>query len=212
MVALLKRQEPQKNAGNKHNRIMPAQEKHRIRKKFLDVRKNIPESKKHLKSREIVKNFYSNIPVPNKSVVAGFIPFANEVDIKLLLEMYDEEGKDICLPSIEQKNEPMVFRKYKIGSSLQKNSKYNFMEPTAENEDLIPNTVIVPLVAFDSAGTRLGMGGGYYDRTLEYLSGFAEFMVVGVAFSEQQTEYIRPESFDYKLDAIVTDKKVFVYE
>lgn len=186
--------------------------KDEIRKIFRQKRADIPNKDRKTFDREIAKNFYANISVKPKSVIATYIPIGSEVDITLLMEMYNDEGHTICLPCVDEKDAPMVFRKYPRGTKLLKNRITSTLEPPDNFPEVTPNLVITPLVAFDSAGTRLGQGGGYYDRTLEYLTSIsADFIAVGVAYSAQQTQFIRREPQDFKLDAIVTEKKVLTF-
>ncbi len=185
--------------------------KDEIRNIFRQKRAELSDKDRKLKNRDIVKNFYANISLKPKSVIAGYIAMPSEVDISLLLEMYEEAGHTICLPCVERENEPLVFRKYKRGAPLLLNKKFGTKEPPDNFEEVTPNIIITPLVAFDAAGTRLGQGGGFYDRTFNNLTGFHDFIAVGVAYACQQTPYLKPYPHDFKLDAIATEKKVFVF-
>jgi 5-formyltetrahydrofolate cyclo-ligase len=184
--------------------------KSEIRREIKSLRANLSERQRYLKSRDIVQNFYANIPVGKNDIIAGYTPFQSEVDINLLLEMYSERGNKICLPVVEEENAPLIFREYKIGDKLIKNEKFGFLEPEESAQKMLPNIIITPLVAFDAAGFRLGQGGGFYDRTIEYLLSVGEIMTVGVAFVLQQIPKVPHESFDQKLDAIVTEERVIV--
>ena len=185
--------------------------KDEIRKIFRDKRAKISDKQRKLKNREIVKNFYANISIKPRSIIAGYIPIGSEVDISLLLEMYEEDGHTLCLPCVDEKDAPMVFRKYRRGINLVTNKALKIKEPPEHFQEVTPNLIITPLVAFDSSGSRLGMGAGYYDRTFDYLNGFNDFIAVGVAYACQQTEYIKREPHDFKMDAIVTEEKVQVF-
>lgn len=186
--------------------------KNSLRKTCLEKRKTLSPKKHNLLSREIVKNFYSNISIKKNAIIATYMPFGREVDVKLLTEIYEEDGHKICLPTIENKKEPMCFREFKTGIPLTKNEEYQFLEPQKNLPELFPDVIITPLVGFDAAGNRLGQGAGFYDKTLNYLSDFHEFITVGVAFACQQVAYIKPEPHDYKLDAIVTEERVLVFD
>ncbi len=190
---------------------MSQENKNILRKTFREKRKNLSEKEKKLFSREICKNFYSNIILPKRSVIAGYLANENEVNISLLLDMYREAGHRICLPVIEAERTPLIFREYNKATKLVPNQAYNFSEPEGTAE-LKPYLIITPLVAFDSACNRLGQGAGFYDRTLAQFYDIEEFLAVGVAFSIQQAAYIEPDKFDIPLDAVVTEKRVFVKE
>ena len=186
--------------------------KQEIRKSYLQKRAALlPKDAKKL-SNEICKNFYANISVKKRSIIAGYISERNEVDIQILLDLYAEDGHEISLPCVSEKDQPMTFRKYKKCAELVTNNQFKFKQPPSNFPEVIPDVIIVPLVSFDSAGSRIGMGAGFYDRTLQdFLDKSYEFIAVGVAYSMQQTQYIKPETFDFKLDSIVTEKKVFVF-
>lgn len=182
--------------------------KSELRTHFLQIRRKLSDKKSKLKSREICHLFYSNISLKNNSKIAFYTNVKGEPDLSLLMELYQEDGHTLCLPCVEEENAAMTFREYKIGANLQKNRKLGFLEPPKHYPTVIPNVIITPLVAFDAKGNRLGQGGGYYDRTFNDLKGFTEFIAIGTAFKEQQADYIPPETYDYQLDAIVTDERI----
>ena len=90
-----------------------------------------------------------------------------------------------------------------------KEGAYRIMEPD-DNCDKLQHEnidiVIIPLVAFDNSGTRLGYGGGYYDRLLKNMQ---KTKKIGIAFSLQQLDSIERENHDVKLDMVITEKKTF---
>lgn len=187
--------------------------KDEIRKIFRQKRAEISEKDRPLKNREIVRNIFANISLKPKSVIAFYLPMKTEVDLSLLMEMYTETGHTICLPCVEEKDAPMIFRKYAKGVELVNNPLTKIQEPHKKYPIVEPNVIITPLVAFDSAGTRLGMGGGYYDRTFEHLADIsAEFLAVGAAYDCQQASFLRRENTDFPLDALATETRVFVFE
>ncbi len=181
-----------------------------LRRKFLEIRKNIADKPRKLKDREICKIFYSNISIKKNSKIAFYLSNGNEVNLDLLMEMYQEDGHTICLPCVEETNAPMVFKKYLKGAPLQKNRELGFFEPPTSFGTVTPDVIILPVVAFDSSGNRLGQGGGYYDRTIEQLSSFAEFITIGVAYKEQQAGYLPNDKYDQPVDVIITDERVII--
>ncbi len=187
--------------------------KDEIRKIFRQKRADIPEKDRPLNNREIVKNFYANISVRPNSVIAFYLPMRTEVDLSLLMEMYAEDGHTICLPCVDEKDAPLTFKKYAKGAALIDNPITKIKEPPKHFEEVTPNIIITPLVAFDASGTRLGMGGGYYDRTFEHLTDIsAEFLAVGAAYACQQASFLRRDAKDFPLDAVATEKRVFVFD
>jgi 5-formyltetrahydrofolate cyclo-ligase len=185
--------------------------KKQLRKELIEKRDKIPEKERYAKSREIAKNCYAHIPVSKNTVVAGFMPMGSEVDIRLLLEMYQEAGLKICLPIVTNVDEPLSFCEYKRGDELVENKKFKFFEPL-KRKTIVPNVIITPLLAFDANGYRLGYGGGFYDRTFDFLYKVGEIMTIGVGFESQRVGLLPIDKFDEKLDAVVTEKQVYVWE
>lgn len=111
----------------------------------------------------------------------------------------------ICLPQVTA--DELVFRKWE-GEPLQQ-SQYNFLEPSSDLPQIIPDLVVVPLLAFDSKVHRLGYGKGHYDRTLHELRQRHNLTTIGYACSFQEVAEIPREPHDEKLDYIVTEKALF---
>lgn len=185
--------------------------KKELRKELRELRDDMSDKDRHSKSRDIVQNFYSHIPTGKKTVVAGFIPMGSEADIRMLLEMYQEAGLRTCLPIVTNVDEPLTFCEYKRYDELVENKKFKFFEPVVR-KTLVPNVIITPLLAFDEKGFRLGYGGGFYDRTFDFLYKVGEILTVGVAFECQKVKKLPIDKFDERLDAVVTEKTVYVFE
>ena len=100
----------------------------------------------------------------------------------------------------------MEFHEYKTTDPLYVN-KYGIPEPQIKKK-IIPNVLLIPLVAFDKKLNRLGYGGGFYDRFIERTSKIS-LIKIGLAFSHQRVENVPTEKFDKKLDFIITEKEIF---
>lgn len=116
-------------------------------------------------------------------------------------------GHPLALPCIVQSRSALVFRRWAMGDALTPNA-YGIAEPPATAEKVVPAAVLVPLLAFDASGHRLGYGGGYYDRTFEAL---ARVLIIGVAYSGQEMPALPREPHDHRLDKIVTELGVRVF-
>lgn len=187
-------------------------QKQEIRKILKGLRAKISEKERKNKSRQIVQNFYSNIPIAKNLIIAGFMPIAEEVDIRLLMGMYLDDGLKVCLPCVTAADEPLDFKQYIRGDELTENQRYKFLEPQRNRPTLIPNVIITPLLGFDEGGYRMGYGGGFYDRTFRQLYNIGEVITVGVAFECQKIKQLPVDKFDEKLDCVVTEKQVYVFE
>lgn len=135
-------------------------------------------------------------------VVAGFWPLADETDIRPALAALYAHGKEIALPVVTGSG--LVFRLWSPDCRMEKRG-FGLLEPSDGNRQVFPEALIVPLVAYDRAGGRLGYGKGYYDRAIASLSEKQTIMTIGVAFAIQEVKSIPLEPHDRSLDMIVTD-------
>lgn len=135
-------------------------------------------------------------------VVAGFWPLAGEINIRPLLDSLHDRGHRLVLPVTPRRGEALTFRAWKPGDMMVA-ERFGTMRPTGEV--LVPDMLLVPLVAFDAAGSRLGYGGGFYDRTLAGLPGRFR---LGCAFAAQQMDAVPFGPYDMRLDAVATENGI----
>lgn len=145
-------------------------------------------------------------PAP-RSVVAGFLPINDEIDILPLLRRLSADGHDLVLPVVMERGAPLTFRRWRDGDALE-TGPLGTRHPTSRSPALDPDVLLVPLLAFDRRGYRLGYGGGYYDRTLAALRRGRSVIAVGVGYSQQEMPAVPHGPQDEKLDWIVTDQAV----
>ena len=110
------------------------------------------------------------------------------------------------VPVIRGKGQPLVFSRWEPDAALVE-GPFGAMVPEVE-ELMEPEILIVPLVAFDAGGARLGYGGGFYDRTLELLRGRRATLAIGFAYDGQEAGALPLEETDQRLDMIVTERRV----
>lgn len=134
--------------------------------------------------------------------IAGYMPIRTEVDPLPTMAAMAAFGA-IGVPVIQAPGQPLKFRQWSPGCALVE-GPFGAQVPEA-GVWITPHVVIVPLVAFDRRGGRLGYGGGFYDRTLQGLRARGEVTAIGFAFSAQEAEDLPLESTDQPLDIIVTD-------
>ena len=136
-------------------------------------------------------------------VLAFTWPISGEADLRPWTEEFlrGGEGRRLALPEVVRRGQPMVFREWRPGCPLRE-QRFGVMVP-AEGELLRPEVILLPPVAFDRAGYRLGYGGGYYDRTLAALA--PRPLAVGVGFELSACETIHPQPWDVRLDLVVTE-------
>ena len=137
--------------------------------------------------------------------LAGFVPIHTEINPLPVMAAMAAHG-DVGVPVIEAKGAPLGFRSWRPGCAMQP-GPFGAAVPVS-GEMLVPEAVIVPLVAFDRSGGRLGYGGGFYDRTLELLRGRGPVFAVGFAYAGQEADALPLEPTDHPLDAVVTEAEI----
>ncbi|MGG5821679.1 5-formyltetrahydrofolate cyclo-ligase [Falsiroseomonas sp. HW251] len=139
-------------------------------------------------------------PPPPGAIVAGFWPMGREIDIRPLLHALHERGHPIALPVTPKRGQPLHFRRWLPGDELAR-GPVGTSQPKPDAEELTPTYLLVPLLAFDRRGHRLGYGAGYYDRTLAALPGAT---AIGVAYAAQELDEVPAGPDDVPLSAIAT--------
>ncbi len=137
--------------------------------------------------------------VPAGSVVAGFWPLPQEIDIRPLLHALAVDHA-IALPATPARGLPLRFRRWRPGDPL-RTGRFGVGEPAGP--EIVPDVLLVPLLAFDRRGNRLGYGGGYYDRTLAALPGA---LSIGCAFAAQECPGVPTGETDIALHFIATER------
>jgi 5-formyltetrahydrofolate cyclo-ligase len=146
---------------------------------------------------------------PPGTVVSAFWPMPGELDLRPLLEALHALGCVCALPVVVGRNRPLVFRTWEPGVALV-TSRFGIAEPGPERAEVRPHHALVPLLAFDDDGYRLGYGGGFYDRTLAQLrgDGAGPLVAIGVGLDAQRRPLLPREPFDERLDWLVTEEAV----
>jgi 5-formyltetrahydrofolate cyclo-ligase len=135
-------------------------------------------------------------------VVAGYWPIGDEVSPLPILQDLQAAGVTVALPCIEGAD--LTFREIGDPDQLQAGSKGTWQPPSSQ--PLVrPQALIVPLLAFDLRGARLGYGKGYYDRALRSLRAGSPIFAMGLAFEAQRIDFLPWEEWDEPLDAVVTE-------
>jgi len=148
-------------------------------------------------------------------VVAGYLPIRTEADPRPAMTALAARNR-VCVPVIEGPGRPLSFREWRPGCALEE-GPFRVMVPVG-GAALVPDVLIVPMLAFDAAFYRLGYGGGFYDRTLEGLRAAAppgpggRVRAVGLAFAAQGVAALPVETTDQPLDEIVTETGVLTRE
>lgn len=150
-------------------------------------------------------HFFSGMTLDPGEVVAAYWPIRDELDVKPVLTRLMDGGQPVCLPVVLGDGLPLELRLWAEGAPLYP-SGFGTLAPDELAPVVEPDIILMPLLGFDKHGTRLGYGGGYYDRTLMKLS--KRPRLVGFAFARQEFDTIPRDAHDVPLDAVVTEKGV----
>jgi 5-formyltetrahydrofolate cyclo-ligase len=142
--------------------------------------------------------------------IAGFWPMGDEIDLRPLLRALHDDGYTVGLPITPADAAPLRFRLWAPGSVLLPGA-FGTSEPAANASDVEPDVLLVPLLAVDADGYRLGYGGGYYDRTLQVLRSRRRVIAIGVGFEAQRVDRVPRGAHDHRLDWLLTDRRLLAF-
>lgn len=151
------------------------------------------------------ESFLSALPLPPAQVVAGYWPMPEEIDVRPLMTHLHLSGHVLALPVVMAREEPLIFRRWRPSLPLDP-GVYGIPVPGAEAPEATPGVLLVPLLAFDGEGRRLGYGAGYYDRTLATLRRAGDILAIGAAYAAQRMDALPEEAADQRLDWVVTEE------
>lgn len=152
--------------------------------------------------RTVGEHVLAACPPPAGAVVSGFWPIGSEIDIRPLLLVLHARGHGIVLPVTPKRGEALQFRLWRPDDPMER-ERFGTFRPTGAVAT--PDFLLVPLLAFDRRGHRLGYGAGYYDRTLAGLPGA---FAVGCAYAAQEVPAVPAGPTDVPLPAIATEHGV----
>jgi 5-formyltetrahydrofolate cyclo-ligase len=147
------------------------------------------------------------LPIVSGTIVSGFMPMKTEINPLPVLRKLAEAGAALALPVVAGRGKPLIMRAWLLGEPLG-SGVWGIREPKPEAAQVDPDILLVPLLAFDRAGYRLGYGGGYYDLTIAGLRVRKTVTAVGVAFSAQEVPKVPTTPRDARLDLVLTEREV----
>ncbi|HWM45995.1 MAG TPA: 5-formyltetrahydrofolate cyclo-ligase [Xanthobacteraceae bacterium] len=147
------------------------------------------------------------IPVPPGAVVSGYSPLKSEISPVPLMRRLADAGAKLALPVVQGRSHPLIMRAWAFGEPLG-SGVWGIREPKPEAPEVFPDILIVPLLAFDRRGERLGYGAGHYDRTIARLRTMKPIVTIGVAFAAQEVPDLPSTSLDERLDFVLTERDV----
>jgi 5-formyltetrahydrofolate cyclo-ligase len=143
-------------------------------------------------------------PEPGRTIVSGFLAIGDELDTMPLLRALHARGYPLCLPVMQGRGLSLLFRSWRPDDPLN-TRQWGIREPCDASPLVTPDLLLVPLLAFDRTGQRLGYGGGYYDRTLAQLRQRQPILAIGVACAAQEVDAVPHLDYDQILDGVLTE-------
>jgi 5-formyltetrahydrofolate cyclo-ligase len=177
---------------------MPATQKKRLRLLLKERRSHLfqenPTAGDH-----IANLFFDLFDFPQETIIGGYWSIGSELDLKPLLRALIEKGFRCALPCICQRE--MIFRLWNPSEPLVQGA-FHIFEPSETALVVLPNVLLVPLLAFDKTGHRLGYGQGHYDKFLHQ----HKVITIGIGFKGQEIKKIPHQPHDFALDYILTEQ------
>lgn len=184
-----------------------------LRRKLQQTRTQLSEANRRDAAAAVCARVAERIKEANGGVAAIFNSFGGELDTRPCIESFWERGITTALPVLHPFSPGhLLFLRYNADTPM-KNNRFGIAEPCLNCQNVIPlsdiNWLFMPLVGFDQHGNRIGMGGGYYDRTLaQWRKGLLPTLQpIGLAYDEQQVEHIPYEPWDVPLPEVITPTK-----
>jgi 5-formyltetrahydrofolate cyclo-ligase len=157
--------------------------------------------------QSMIDYFLNHFQFSKGIIISGFWPIQSEIDPRLLMEKLHTQGHTIVLPVVKEKDKPLSFYQWVPKCPLVE-GEFGVMKPMNDAQEFKPDILLVPQLAFDEVGHRLGYGRGYFDRTLHALRQHSQVMSIGLAYSIQELGVIPISDHDEPLDYVVTEKEV----
>jgi 5-formyltetrahydrofolate cyclo-ligase len=141
------------------------------------------------------------------TVASGFMPMKSEINPIPLMRRLADAGARLALPVVAGRGKPLIMRAFAFGQPLA-SGVWGIREPKPDAPEVLPDVLIVPLLAFDRSGYRIGYGAGYYDLTIAALRKQKAIIALGVAFAAQEIAHVPKTARDARLDLVLTEREV----
>jgi 5-formyltetrahydrofolate cyclo-ligase len=189
-----------------------------LRRQLRKQRRELDERQRRQAARALARNAMRGGILRRHRRIAFYLPADGEIDILPLLVRASSIGRQCYLPVLDPlRTSRLWFMPYRPGDALVLNH-FGIGEPALGARERVPaadlDLVLMPLLAFDDSGNRLGMGGGYYDRTLAFLRtrrSWRRPALCGVAYSFQRVTALQAEPWDVPLDGCLTEQGVHLF-
>jgi len=177
-----------------------------IRKDALMRRDALPAAERARAAEAIAARAFPVIVKPGM-IVSGFSPLKTEINPIPLMRRLADAGAQLALPVVAGKGKPLIMRAWRFGEPLD-SGVWGIREPKADAPEVAPDILLVPLLAFDRQGHRIGYGAGYYDMTIGKLRAMKPVVAVGIAYAAQEIASVPVTPRDARLDLVLTEREI----
>jgi 5-formyltetrahydrofolate cyclo-ligase len=181
-----------------------------LRRTAMAQRDALPPAERMVAAQAIADR---GLPVDLKPgvIVSGFSPLKSEISPLPLLRRLADAGAGLALPVVVGRGQPLVMRAWSFGAPLDA-GVWGIRQPPADAAEVFPDILIVPLLAFDRRGHRIGYGAGYYDMTIGRLRAMKPITAIGIAFAAQEIAAVPATPRDARLDLVLTEREWIDFE
>lgn len=185
------------------------------RRRLRSQRRNLPRQQRHVAALQVARQFPLASVFARHQRIALYLASDGEIDPMRLLERLLAAGRQCYLPVLNRhRRRPLRFAEYLPGMPMLAN-RYGIPEPAVSPAQMLSaqelDLIMLPLVGFDSVGNRLGMGGGFYDRSLAFMLHRGRFRrprLIGLAYQFQCLDRLEDRPWDVPLDGILTEQSL----
>jgi len=182
-----------------------AEQKKAIRREAVARRDALPAAERAMAAETIAARPFP-LAIGPGMVISGFSPLKSEINPLPLMRKLADSGARLALPVVAGKGRPLIMRAWAFGEPLN-SGVWGIREPKPEAAEVAPEILLVPLLAFDRAGNRVGYGAGYYDMTVAKLRALKPVLAVGIAFAAQEFPSVPVTPRDVRLDLVLTERE-----
>jgi len=174
-----------------------------LRREAMARRDALPADARKAAAGAIAAREFPLVVAPG-TIVSGFMPLKSEINPLPLMQKLAQAGAQLALPVVAGRGKPLIMRAWRPGEELAA-GVWGLREPKPDAAEVEPDIVLVPLLAFDRAGHRIGYGAGYYDMTIAQLHSRKPVTAVGIAFAIQEIPAVPITPHDARLDLVLTE-------
>jgi len=177
-----------------------------VRKDALMRRDAIPAAER-VRAAEAIAARAFPLAIRHGMIVSGFMPLKTEINPLPLMRTLAGAGAQLALPCIAGRGNPLIMRAFAFGDELA-SGQWGIREPKPDAPEVAPDIMLVPLLAFDRNGHRIGYGAGYYDMTIAKFRSMKPVTAAGIAFAAQEIEEVPVTPRDARLDLVLTEREM----